>query len=77
MRMKYFFLLFYQKGIPPTDSAIDALPAILKILGTNEGNTCGESIFGKVIGGWIVQLEFLKRNATTLLKTFFDNVPKL
>ena len=45
------------------DSTTDALPAILKFLRINKGNTCGESVFGIVIGRWIGQLEFFKRNA--------------
>ena len=40
-----------------------SLPAILKFLRTNKGNTyVAESVFGIVIGGWIGQLEFFKRN---------------
>ena len=34
-----------------------------------------ESVFGIVIGGWIGQLEFFKRNA--IKDGFFDNFPKL
>ena len=34
-----------------------------------------ESVFGIVIGGWIGQLEFFKRNA--IKDVFFDNFPKL
>ena len=47
-----------------SDSTADPLPAILKILGTSKGNTCVESVFFIVIGGWIGQVEFCKRNAT-------------
>ena len=34
-----------------------------------------ESVFGIVIGGWIGQPEFFKRNA--IKDVFFDNFPKL
>ena len=51
-----------------SDPTTDALPAILKFLRTNKGTLAVESSFGIVIGGWIGQLEFFKRNA---LNTFF------
>ena len=47
-----------------SDSNTDALPAILKIPGTNKETLEVKSVFGIVIGGWIGQLEFFKRNAT-------------
>ena len=44
-----------------SDATTDALPAILKILGTKETFTV-ESVFDRVIGGWSRQLEVRKRN---------------
>ena len=46
-----------------SDSTTDALPAFLKIFRTKE-TPAVESVFGIVIGEWIGQLEFCKRNAT-------------
>ena len=62
--------------LPKSDSTIDAFPAILKILGTNKGNTCGGVSFWHSYRwvDWTARI-FLKG---TLLKTFFfDNFPKL
>ena len=53
-----------------------ALPAILKILGTKE-TLASKSVFGVVIGGWIWQLEFFKRNATKdVFLVIFQNFHK-
>ena len=45
------------------DSTTDALPAILKFLRTNEGNTCGGISFRLSYRRVVGQLEFFKRSA--------------
>ena len=56
-----------------SDSTTDALPAILKFLRTNKGTLEVEPVFGYRWVDWTAQ-NLLKG---TLLKTFFDNFPKL
>ena len=70
------FLLLYLNMIPPQTN--------FKILEANKGNICGGVSFRIVIGGWIGQFEFFKRNATkdifliifqNFLNSSFSNIP--
>ena len=56
-----------------SDSTTDALPAILKFLRTNKGTLEVEPVFGYRWVDWTAR-NLLKG---TLLKTFFNNFPKL